>query len=352
MKRGATFLLLASALGAQTNLSTPVRVLSNAARTVGGSLRICAPVSGCTDFGEVRIVSSGQGFQILGRSATNGNIELLPGGNVSGAASTIIFSARSDSVALSMPDNAASTSSKAIRLTTSGGTEYFAINMGGNATDPGLVKGTGPGDFASLRIGGSQVISSGRLISNILGVDQAWVPTTDNNVDLGSATFHWQDAYIINLISTTSATLTMTGDITASGDNTISIGNFSGNYFKGGYFKTEVYVSSATVNSAVYGSTSGTGGSGGSFFSTGTGGVGVNGTGKIGGVFSTNGTGTYAWDAVFGGSTAIGLLVASGSPEGVVTGNIGSLYIRTNGGASTTLYVKESGTGNTGWVGK
>ena len=39
----------------------------------------------------------------------------------------------------------------------------------------------------------------------------------------------------------------------------------------------------------------------------------------------------------------------SGSPEGVVTANVGSTYRRTDGAASTTLYVKESGTGNTGW---
>lgn len=38
------------------------------------------------------------------------------------------------------------------------------------------------------------------------------------------------------------------------------------------------------------------------------------------------------------------------SPEGVVTAGIGSLYSRANGGASSTLYIKESGTGNTGWV--
>lgn len=42
--------------------------------------------------------------------------------------------------------------------------------------------------------------------------------------------------------------------------------------------------------------------------------------------------------------------VGSGSPEGVVTAIIGSAYISTGGGASTTLYIKESGTGNTGWV--
>lgn len=42
----------------------------------------------------------------------------------------------------------------------------------------------------------------------------------------------------------------------------------------------------------------------------------------------------------------------SGTPEGVVTAPVGSLFTRTNGGAATTLYVKESGAGNTGWVAK
>jgi hypothetical protein len=42
----------------------------------------------------------------------------------------------------------------------------------------------------------------------------------------------------------------------------------------------------------------------------------------------------------------------SGSPEGVVTAPVGSLYSRTDGGAGTSLYVKESGAGNTGWIGK
>jgi hypothetical protein len=42
----------------------------------------------------------------------------------------------------------------------------------------------------------------------------------------------------------------------------------------------------------------------------------------------------------------------SGSPEGVVTAPIGSLYSRSDGGLLTSLYVKESGSGNTGWVGK
>ena len=42
----------------------------------------------------------------------------------------------------------------------------------------------------------------------------------------------------------------------------------------------------------------------------------------------------------------------TGSPEGVVTAQIGSLYSRTDGGATTSLYVKTSGTSNTGWTAK
>lgn len=42
----------------------------------------------------------------------------------------------------------------------------------------------------------------------------------------------------------------------------------------------------------------------------------------------------------------------TGTPESVLTGGIGSTFRRTDGGAGTSLYVKESGTSNTGWVGK
>lgn len=41
-----------------------------------------------------------------------------------------------------------------------------------------------------------------------------------------------------------------------------------------------------------------------------------------------------------------------GSPEGVLTAPIGSMYTRTDGGTNTTLYIKENGAGNTGWIAK
>jgi hypothetical protein len=53
-----------------------------------------------------------------------------------------------------------------------------------------------------------------------------------------------------------------------------------------------------------------------------------------------------------GAKTAPGIFTGSGSPEGVVSAPIGSLYTNTAGGASTTLYVKTSGTGATGWTAK
>lgn len=53
-----------------------------------------------------------------------------------------------------------------------------------------------------------------------------------------------------------------------------------------------------------------------------------------------------------GGSSAPTINSGSGTPEGVVTAIVGSQFMRTDGGAGTSFYVKESGTGNTGWVAK
>lgn len=50
--------------------------------------------------------------------------------------------------------------------------------------------------------------------------------------------------------------------------------------------------------------------------------------------------------------TAETIIQGAGSPEGVITASVGKLFLRSDGGASTTLYVKQSGTGNTGWIAK
>lgn len=52
------------------------------------------------------------------------------------------------------------------------------------------------------------------------------------------------------------------------------------------------------------------------------------------------------------GATGSQIRTGTGTPEGAVAAPVGSIYLRTDGGASTSFYVKESGAGNTGWVAK
>lgn len=52
------------------------------------------------------------------------------------------------------------------------------------------------------------------------------------------------------------------------------------------------------------------------------------------------------------GNTGARIQTGSGSPVGNITAPVGSLYLRTDGGTNTTLYIKESGTGTSGWVAK
>jgi len=48
--------------------------------------------------------------------------------------------------------------------------------------------------------------------------------------------------------------------------------------------------------------------------------------------------------------TATGMRCGTGSPEGVVSMPVGSIWLRSDGSSGTTMYAKESGTGNTGWL--
>lgn len=53
-----------------------------------------------------------------------------------------------------------------------------------------------------------------------------------------------------------------------------------------------------------------------------------------------------------GTKTPVLNITVTGTPEGTESADIGSTARRTDGGAATSFYVKESGTGNTGWVAK
>lgn len=67
---------------------------------------------------------------------------------------------------------------------------------------------------------------------------------------------------------------------------------------------------------------------------------------------SNTGDASGARDDILDVLTNLRRQFGTGSPESSVTAGIGSEYIRTDGGAATTHYFKESGTGNTGWAAK
>ena len=64
----------------------------------------------------------------------------------------------------------------------------------------------------------------------------------------------------------------------------------------------------------------------------------------------------FSWlNSVRDGVNRVNGLVLSGedTPENAVVASVGTIFLRSNGGANTTLYVKESGTNtDTGWVAK
>lgn len=55
------------------------------------------------------------------------------------------------------------------------------------------------------------------------------------------------------------------------------------------------------------------------------------------------------YENVPGDGQSVKIFKGYGSPENVVSASIGSIYQRLDGGANTTIYAKESGTGATGW---
>lgn len=60
---------------------------------------------------------------------------------------------------------------------------------------------------------------------------------------------------------------------------------------------------------------------------------------------------TWKWTGdIVSGTTGQKVATGTGSPEGVITAPVGSLYMRSDGGTNTSVYIKETGSGNTGWI--
>jgi hypothetical protein len=153
---------------------------------------------------------------------------------------------------------------------------------------------------------------------------------------------------------TTTANLLVAGAADIGGFGITLVGGGASNEF---YFYPEEAESGSTTKSLNI-SASGTGkvrinGNTGGVPNAGTGGLEVYGGANdssanfaVAGNGNVMTTGTYQ----LGGTGGPTFTSGTGSPEGVLTAPIGSLFSRTNGSTGTTLYVKESGAGNTGWA--
>lgn len=149
---------------------------------------------------------------------------------------------------------------------------------------------------------------------------------------------------------TSTSTHTLNGNTVFPGTNNNSVVNYLGDgsqdtYLQGGLIGSSVRIAPNNISTTFIGR--------------------VGSPVRFLGDTQIDGTATFAGNASsIGGSwalTSTGVKTTSGAqwsagandPNGAVTGNVGDLFSRTNGGAGSSLYVKESGNGtNTGWVGK
>ena len=59
------------------------------------------------------------------------------------------------------------------------------------------------------------------------------------------------------------------------------------------------------------------------------------------------------FESISGDGEKVKIYFGYGTPESAVTANIGSIYMRKDGGANTSVYIKESGNDTpAGWVAK
>ena len=198
---------------------------------------------------------------------------------------------------------------------------------------------------------GSYVEATGAATANVAGYFTATGATANRAIEIGSGVFKSSDS--------TASTGVGTGALQVAG------GIYAGaaSYFAGAVtvnagvkaigFSADPGVGNINISNATYPT------SGWAFRIPDNGAIiNLSLDGAIGGTWQqvlgfdrSNAAATFA-GAVSVSGTAATWTSGTGSPESVKTAPVGSLYTRTNGGASTTLYVKESGAGNTGWIAK
>lgn len=347
---GGTWGSITGTLSAQTDLQTALNAKYDASNPSGfitaASLAGYVPYTGATtalDLGSNNISAATGNFSsnviAVGNFLTSSSVRV---------AATQQFYWQTRSVIKSSADGL-------VEFLNAAGTGFTRLNLGGTAaTNPSIkVNGTAinfrlgddsgdaaitalSGSFSSgLTVADTILAGSGSLAGSLLNFTQTWNTS-------GSPT-----SIKLNVTNTASGSSTLFLDFQISGVS---------------YFKVAKDGSITTNNGAI---------------NLGTGAITT--TGNVSGnngLFSTScrisATGQFYWNGrsmfkssadgaieaykadgtTYSGIQSLYQRWGSGSPESAVSAPVGAIYHRTDGGAGTSLYVKESGTGNTGWVAK
>lgn len=211
---------------------------------------------------------------------------------------------------------------------------------------------------------GNHVTISGNLISDS-GQDGIYYERAYNSSIVGNTVKNSQKHGIL-ITGTSTSSATHSRKVTISGNNVAFSGLLADNTYSGIYLDTYANTCTITGNTIAAG-TAGNLPQYAIYAADAT--VNVSGNQTDGAVKSGNAqvsVGGVALPSFINSPSMFGYTYASrmyvpgqafvtggtGSPEGVVTAGAGSIYLRADGGAGTSFYVKQTAAGNTGWAAK
>lgn len=360
LRGGFVICAVVSPLMTSTLLAQLQTQITNAENAGGGTVQLAAGTTTITStlvfrsgFGNVRLVGAGMGATIISYQPSGTASDAIQIGNSSGTITNRV-GLEDLTIDVSNPVSASCSSTASMAAIHAISTQFLFLKNVEVVTRQGCSTASGQ---TAISLDGSGLFSADTTIVDprIVGDFTTGLLITGSSTQYANATTMVGGA----LVNTTSPRVSGTNGINVQFGDTTSV------------FNTDV----EDWNTGVYVGFSGDGP-----FSVREEGnatdwevaSGVNGTSFEGALFSTmsdSGTNTiyssHANGGVIQSKVASGFVLGAGpgagcvfntgagSPNGGVTGNPCDIYLNTNGGTGTTLYVKETGSGtSSGWVAK
>ena len=308
------------------------------ATTVSASTSVTTPVIQATSSAGGTLKNNGGTAQLQWGSGGGSNLSLEVATNINPANAAVAISPTGTGTVTINPATASTMNNVAI-----GGTTPLAGSFTtATATSINKMAITAPATSSTLAVADGKTLTANKTLT-LDGTDSTTMtfPTTSATIArtdaaqtfTGTQTFSNAIAPSILLTGGTSATGVFAGEIGMPNStgirwrNAANTGYYNVMYLDGSNI---IQIASSGISTIIGGSVT----------------VGASATLTTGNlIIGTSGKGLD-----FGSSVL--WRTGAGTPEGAVTAAVGSLYTNTTGGAGTTLYVKESGAGNTGWVAK